>query len=51
VIEHTAGGWMITDLGSTNGIIVDGQRVAHAVLRAGVVLSIGPMHFRVASPD
>jgi hypothetical protein len=50
VLEHTAGGWMITDLGSTNGIIVDGQAVAHAVLRAGVVMSIGPMTFRVASP-
>lgn len=50
VIEHTADGWVITDLGSTNGIIVDGEFVRHAVLRAGVVMSIGPMTFGVTSP-
>jgi len=51
VIEHLAGGWVITDLGSTNGIIVDGEVVRHAALHAGVVLSIGPMAFAVASPE
>lgn len=50
VIERTAEGWVITDLGSTNGIIVDGEVVRRAVLRAGVVMSIGPMAFGVASP-
>jgi hypothetical protein len=50
VIEHTAKGWVITDLGSTNGIVVDGEVVRHAVLRAGMVMSIGPMAFGIASP-
>jgi len=50
VIEHTADGWVITDLDSTNGIIVDGEVVRHAVLRAGVVMSIGPMTFAVTAP-
>lgn len=50
VIEHTPDGWMITDLGSTNGMIVNGVVVRHAYLRAGVVMSIGPMAFGVAAP-
>jgi hypothetical protein len=50
VIEHTAKGWVITDLGSTNGIVVDGEVVRHAALRAGMVMSIGPMAFGIASP-
>jgi hypothetical protein len=50
VIEHTAYGWVITDLGSTNGIIVNGEAVRYAVLRPGAMMSIGPMAFRVAFP-
>jgi hypothetical protein len=49
VIEHTPRGWVITDLGSTNGIVVDGETVRHAVLRAGAMMSIGSMAFRIAS--
>jgi hypothetical protein len=51
VIEQTTAGWEITDLGSTNGIVINGEVVRHAVLRAGTVMSIGPMAFCVASPD
>lgn len=51
VIEHTAYGWVITDLGSTNGIIVNGEVVRHAVLHPGSMVSIGPLAFRVASPN
>jgi pSer/pThr/pTyr-binding forkhead associated (FHA) protein len=47
VIEHLADGWVITDLGSTNGILVDGQVVRHSRLEPGMVMSIGPMTFGV----
>ena len=47
--EHGPEGWAITDLGSTNGIITDGETVRHASLRPGVVMSIGPMTFVVVS--
>lgn len=50
LIEHTTDGWVIRDLGSTNGIIVNGEVVRSAGLRAGVVLSIGPLAFGVAAP-
>lgn len=49
VIEHLIDGWVITDLGSTNGIIIDGQVVRHSRLEAGMVMAIGPMTFGVRS--
>ena len=36
--------WHYTDLGSTNGTYVNGQRTEHAVLRNGDVLRIGDVH-------
>lgn len=33
--------WTVTDLGSTNGTIVNGQRVATKPLRAGDIITIG----------
>jgi pSer/pThr/pTyr-binding forkhead associated (FHA) protein len=42
-----AGGLRVRDLGSSNGTIVNGQRVEDASLRPGDVLSIGPMLFVV----
>ena len=49
VIEHTSSGWMIRDLGSTNGIIVNGLLARQALLGEGVMLSIGPMTFVVTA--
>lgn len=46
IIERTAGGWVVVDMASTNGIHVNGVRVTRAPLRAGDVLEIGP--FRIA---
>ena len=48
-IEQLADGWVITDLGSTNGIVVNGERVRHSRLEPGMALSIGPMTFGVRS--
>lgn len=47
--EITSGpdGVRVRDLGSSNGTIVNGQRVQEAHLRPGDVLSIGPMLFVV----
>lgn len=46
-IEHLADGWVITDLGSTNGIVINGEVVRHSRLEPGMVLSVGPMTFGV----
>jgi len=40
----------IVDLGSTNGIIVNGQRVRHAALRAGSRIEIGSTRLLVHDP-
>ncbi|MBX7191286.1 MAG: FHA domain-containing protein [Sandaracinaceae bacterium] len=37
------GALVVSDLGSANGTWVDGTRVAHAALRAGSVLRVGPV--------
>ena len=39
------GGHILTDLKSKNGTFVNGKRVAHAVLRPGDVIRIGPFKF------
>jgi hypothetical protein len=40
----------IEDLGSTNGIVVDGQRVRTATLEEGSKFSIGSTHLAIVSP-
>ncbi len=40
----------IEDLGSTNGIVVDGQRVRHATLAAGSRIEIGSTRLAITSP-
>lgn len=40
-------GAQLTDLGSTNGTFVNGQRVSTAILRVGDIVAIGSTSFRV----
>jgi hypothetical protein len=47
IIERTPGGWVVVDMASTNGILVNGTRVTRAPLRAGDVLEIGPFTIAV----
>jgi pSer/pThr/pTyr-binding forkhead associated (FHA) protein len=42
---------VVEDLGSTNGTIVNGQKVDRAVLRPGDRLSVGRVEFRVFGAD
>lgn len=53
VIEMTERGAVIRDCGSHNGILVNGARVAHAVLTHGDTVTIGghDLVCRVAGPD
>jgi ABC transport system ATP-binding/permease protein len=46
-IEQTAAsqGAILTDLGSTNGTFVRGQRISRHVLRQGDIIQIGPFQF------
>lgn len=48
--EFAAGGWQMTDLGSLNGVYVNGQRLTQANLAEGDVLRIGGLNFRVELP-
>ncbi|MFN3682324.1 MAG: FHA domain-containing protein [Fimbriimonadaceae bacterium] len=47
VLEPAPGGLSVLDLGSTNGTFLNGQRVSHAVAKAGDVLRLGGTDFRV----
>ena len=46
LFEFTGGRWHVTDLGSLNGVYVNGQRVTHAILAEGDVLRIGGVNLR-----
>ena len=40
------GNWIVTDLGSTNGVKVNGRRTEEAVLRDGDEVALGLAKFR-----
>jgi pSer/pThr/pTyr-binding forkhead associated (FHA) protein len=46
-LSGVAGEVMVRDLGSTNGLRINGQRVTSGRLRAGDTLAIGHEEFRV----
>ena len=45
VILPVKGGWAIEDLQSTNGVLVNGQRVERAELKNGDRVKLGPFEF------
>lgn len=47
ILERAPGGWVVVDMASTNGILVNGTRVTRAPLRPGDVLEIGPFTLAV----
>jgi hypothetical protein len=40
-LRHQDGAWIVADLGSTNGVKVNGRRVEHAVLKPGDEIMLG----------
>jgi DNA-binding NtrC family response regulator len=49
-IRYEDGGWVVRDLGSSNGTWVDGVRVATTRLRAGATIELGDTAFRFSEP-
>jgi general secretion pathway protein E len=50
VIEPKAGGWVVRDLNSSNGTLLDGKRVTTAPLRPGQVVLIGNTALSIVDP-
>ena len=46
-IKRDARGWLVRDLGSTNGTVLDGAEVKEAYLKNGAIVSIGSTDFKV----
>ena len=46
-IDQAGSEWAVTDVGSTNGTLVNGQKVLRQILRAGDTMQIGVTQFRV----
>lgn len=49
-IIHEEGGFLVRDVGSTNGTIVDGARIREAYLRAGATITAGRIRIQVHLP-
>lgn len=47
-VQHLAGGWLLTDLDSTNGTLVNGHAVTAHWLQDGDVLELGGLTVRVS---
>ena len=41
-LQQTEEGWCVRDLGSRNGLFVNGKRVREATLQSGDMLTVGP---------
>jgi predicted component of type VI protein secretion system len=46
-LEFAGGHWAVRDLGSRNGVRVDGERCEQKELKPGSVLGIGSLRYRV----
>jgi pSer/pThr/pTyr-binding forkhead associated (FHA) protein len=49
-IVQEGGGFVVRDMGSTNGTIVDGARIREAFLRSGATITIGRVRVQVHLP-
>lgn len=47
ILERSGDSWMIRDLGSLNGVAVNGKRTNQAVLKPGDVITIGKHHIEI----
>jgi hypothetical protein len=47
IVERTTEGFIVVDMASTNGVIVNGIKVTRAIVRPGDVVVIGPARIRV----
>jgi hypothetical protein len=47
IVERHGAAYVIADMASANGVIVNGQRIARALLRPGDVVEIGPFAITV----
>lgn len=53
LIERVGAAYVIVDMASTNGVVVNGTRVARAVLHPGDIIRVGPfaVHVERATPS
>jgi general secretion pathway protein E len=51
VIEPRPGGWVVRDLNSSNGTLLDGKRITTAGLRPGQVILIGDTKIALVDPS
>lgn len=47
IIERSNAGWVVVDIASTNGVLVNGVRVTRAPIRGGDLVEIGPFAIAV----
>ncbi len=47
ILERAPGGWLVVDMASTNGVVLNGAFVTRAPLRPGDVIVIGPISLTV----
>ncbi len=46
-LSRSADGWMLVDLGSSNGSSIDGARVTRGAVASGAVISVGIVHMKL----
>jgi MoxR-like ATPase len=51
IVTHLGSGWTVADLGSSNGIEINGQTVKHAILGDGMKFLLGDVEFTFLLQD
>src|SRR4029079_19345053 len=47
IVERVPNGWVVVDMASTNGVLVNGVRVTRSPIRGGDLVEIGPFAISV----